>query len=79
MGYTQAVIMHIHTAVSHFLALATMAQEYMILVENQQCLNFIQDIQNLHDGGHLEWNILHIYQIEGSADARGTFGFHRAG
>ena len=41
--------MHIHTAVSHFVALATMAQEHMLLVKNQQCPDFIQDIQNHHD------------------------------
>ena len=49
MGYTQVAIMHIHTAVSHFVVLATMVQEHMLLVKNQQCPDFIQDIQNLHD------------------------------
>jgi SAM-dependent methyltransferase len=74
MVYTQAVIMHIHTAVSHFVALANMvrmAKDYVLLVENRQCHNFVLDIQNLYKGGHLDWDDVHIYQIEGSAGARG--------
>ena len=74
MVYTQAVVMHIHTAVSHFVALANMvrmARKYVLLLENQQCHNFVLDIQNLHDDGHLEWDDLHIYQVNGSAGARG--------
>ena len=72
--FTQAVIMHIHTAVSHLVALANMvrmAKEYVLLLENNQCHNFVLDIQNLHEGGHLEWDNLYIYQVDGSAGARG--------
>lgn len=72
--YTQAVIMHIHTAVSHFVALANMvrmARNYVLLVENQQCHNFVRDVQALFDGGHLEWDSLHIHLAEGSTGARG--------
>lgn len=75
MVYTQAVIMHIHTAVSHFVALANMvrmAREYVLLVENQQCHNFVRDIQALFDGGHLEWDSLHIHRFDGSTGARGV-------
>lgn len=72
--YSQAVIMHIHTAVSHFVALANMvrmAREYVLLIENNQCHNFVLDIQNLQVGGHLDWDKLHILQVEGSTGARG--------
>lgn len=74
MVYTQAVIMHIHTAVSHFVGLANMvrmAREHVLLVENQQCHNFVRDIQALFDGGHLEWDALHIHRLDGTAGARG--------
>jgi hypothetical protein len=73
--YTQAVIMHIHTAVSHFVALSNMvrmAQKYVLLMENQQCHNFVRDIENLFAGGHLNWPNLHIYMFEGSSGARAT-------
>lgn len=74
MVYTQAVIMHIHTAVSHLVALANMvrmARKYVLLLENHQCHNFVRDIQALFDGGHLDWDELNIYQVTGSTDARG--------
>jgi len=72
--YSQAVVMHIHTAVSHFAALANMvrmAQKYVLLLENQQCHNFVRDIQALFEGGHLEWDTLHIHLVTGSTGARG--------
>jgi hypothetical protein len=72
--YSQAVIMHIHTAVSHFVALSnmfSMANKYVFLMENLQCHNFISEIQSLHDGGHIAWDELYIHQFEGSAGARG--------
>lgn len=71
--YTQAVIMHIHTAVSHFVALANMircARKYVLLMENQQCHNFVRDIQNLYEGGHLDWDSLHLHEFRGSTGAR---------
>ena len=71
--YTQAVIMHIHTAVSHFVALANMvrqARQHVLLMENQQCHNFVRDINALWAGGHLEWEALHVSVFEGSAGAR---------
>ena len=73
MVYTQAVIMHIHTAVSHMVALANMvrmARKYVLLMENQQCHNFVRDAQALFDGGHFDWDALHIYQFDGSTGAR---------
>lgn len=72
--YSQAVIMHIHTAVSHFVALANMvrmARKYVLLVENGQCHNFVSDLQNLHQGGHFNWDELHVLKVEGSTGARG--------
>lgn len=72
--YTQAVIMHIHTAVSHFVALANLvrqANKYVLLVENQQCHNFVRDLQSMIDGGHLEWEEANLYMVEGSGGARG--------
>lgn len=71
--YTQAVIMHIHTAVSHFVALSNlvaMSDKYVLLMENYQCHNFVTDIQNLWNGGHLAWDRLHIYRFNGSTGAR---------
>ena len=73
--YTQAVIMHIHTAVSHLVALSNLveqANEYVLLMENQQCHNFVADLTALHTGGHLKWPDLHIYQFESSIGARAT-------
>lgn len=72
--YSQAVIMHIHTAVSHFVALSNMvamADKYVFLMENLQCHNFVADISNLFKRGHLAWDSLHIYRFDGSAGARG--------
>lgn len=71
--YTQAVIMHIHTAVSHMVALSNMvrmARKHVLLMENHQCHNFVQDINALHVGGHLDWEKLNTYQVTGSTGAR---------
>ena len=71
--YSQAVVMHIHTAVSHFVALANMvrmAERYVLLMENPQCHNFVADLQALHAGGHLDWEALHLYRFDGSTGAR---------
>lgn len=71
--YTQAVLMHIHTAVSHFVGLANLfrqADAQVLLVENQQCHDFVADILNLRAGGHLPWDALHLYRFEGSTGAR---------
>ena len=65
--YTQAVIMHIHTAVSHLVALSNMfccAEKHVLLVENNQCHNFVEDIMALHSGGHLLWQTLRLYIFE---------------
>ncbi|MEZ6131738.1 MAG: class I SAM-dependent methyltransferase [Planctomycetaceae bacterium] len=62
--YSQAVIMHIKTAVSHLNALANMfnlASDYVVLVENFGCHHFADDIRRLHDGGHLNWDQVHLY------------------
>lgn len=72
--YTQAVIMHIHTAVSHFVALANLtriAKRYVLLIENFQCHNFVRDITELHRDGHLAWDECHIYRFDGSTGGRG--------
>lgn len=72
--YSQAVIMHIHTAVSHFVALANMvrqARDHVLLVENVQCHNFVADLRSLAAGGHLEWEQVHLYRVEGSTGAQG--------
>lgn len=65
--YSQAVIMHIKTAVSHLNALANMlnlAAEYVVLVENFGCHHFVDDIRKLHAGGHLNWENVHFYVHE---------------
>lgn len=71
--YTQAVIMHIHTAVSHLVALSNLvrsARRYVLMVENLQCHNFLADVRSLADGGHLSWDDVHAYRFDGSAGAR---------
>jgi SAM-dependent methyltransferase len=65
--YTQAVIMHIHTAVSHLVALSNMfccAKKHVLLVENNQCHNFVKDIMALHSGGHSPWQNVQLYIFE---------------
>ncbi|MGJ5621293.1 class I SAM-dependent methyltransferase [Sulfitobacter sp. MF3-043] len=65
--YSQAVIMHIHTAVSHLVALSNMfhcARRNVLLVENTQCHNFVEDLTALHQGGHLPWNTMHLHVFE---------------
>lgn len=72
--YSQAVIMHIHTAVSHFVALANMvrqARDHVLLVENVQCHNFVADLRALAAGGHLDWEQVHLYRVRGSTGAQG--------
>jgi len=71
--YSQAVLMHIHTAASHFVALSNMVRmsnKCVMLVENNQCHNFADDITALKAGGHLHWEDLHLHLVEGSAGAR---------
>ncbi len=71
--YSQTVLMHIHTAVSHFVALANMvnsADRFVLLMENQQCHNFVSDIGNLWRGGHFSWQTMHMYRFDGSTGAR---------
>ncbi|MCR9125337.1 MAG: class I SAM-dependent methyltransferase [Rhodobacteraceae bacterium] len=71
--YTQAVIMHIHTAVSHFVALTNMvrmARKQVLLVENPQCHNLVRDVTGLAYGGHFDWSDLYMYRFEGTAGAR---------
>lgn len=71
--YSQAVIMHIHTAVSHLVALSNMfrmADKYVLLMENLQCHEFVAEIEALHAGGHTGWDTLHLYIFEGSHGVR---------
>lgn len=71
--YSQAVLMHIHTAVSHFVGLANMvnsSDRFVLLMENYQCHNFVADIQALHKSGHLDWPELFIHRFDGSTGAR---------
>tara|TARA_R110002072_G_scaffold54333_11_gene142645 strand:- start:1227 stop:2039 length:813 start_codon:yes stop_codon:yes gene_type:complete len=73
MVYSQTVLMHIHTAVSHFVGLANMvntANKFVLIMENQQCHNFVRDIDNLWRGGHFNWDDLHMYRLDGATGAR---------
>lgn len=68
--YSQAVIMHIKTAVSHLNALANMfslAERYVLLMENFGCHHFVDDINRLHAGRHLAWDTLsfHVHKFDG--------------
>ena len=65
--YSQAVIMHIHTAASHLVALSNMfrcSKKHVLLVENTQCHNFVEDIMALHSGGHLPWQNMQLHIFE---------------
>lgn len=71
--YSQAVLMHIHTAVSHFVAFANMMNQstkHVALMENYQCHNFVAEAQALFNGGHINWPQMHIYRFDGSHGAR---------
>ena len=71
--YSQAVIMHIHTAVSHFVALSNMinlSTRHVLLMENLQCHNFVEEITALQEGGHTNWDEMNMYVFEGSHGAR---------
>jgi hypothetical protein len=72
--YTQAVVMHIHTAVSHFMALsnlARMTKNYLLLIENFQSHNFVSDINNLFDNGHFaNWDELHMHRLDASSGSK---------
>lgn len=71
--YSQAVLMHIHTAVSHLVAMANMfrmSTRFVLMMENVQCHEFVAEVQGLHRGGHLGWEALHLYRFEGSRGAR---------
>ena len=71
--YSQAVLMHIHTAVSHFVAFANMinqSSKHIVLMENYQCHNFVEEAQALFDGGHTNWPKMNIYRFDGSHGAR---------
>ncbi|MEM6619319.1 MAG: class I SAM-dependent methyltransferase [Pseudomonadota bacterium] len=70
--FSQAVIMHIHTAVSHFVALSNMmrmAGRYVLWMENVQCHEFVAEVQALHAGGHSGWDVMHLYRFDGSHGA----------
>lgn len=63
--YSQAVIMHIKTAVSHLVALSNMfrmAERYVVLMENYGCHPFVDDIKRLHEGGQIPWENVHFHE-----------------
>ena len=71
--YSQAVLMHIHTAVSHFVAFANMINQstkHLVLMENYQCHNFVEEAQALFNGGHTNWPRMKIYRFDGSHGAQ---------
>jgi SAM-dependent methyltransferase len=71
--YSQAVLMHIHTAVSHFVAFANMINQstkHVVLMENYQCHNFVEEAQALFNGGHTNWSKMNVYRFDGSHGAR---------
>ena len=64
--YSQAVIMHIKTAVSHLNAMANMfhlASDYVVLMENYGCHPIVEDVTRLHEGGHIPWENVHFHVI----------------
>jgi SAM-dependent methyltransferase len=68
--FTQAVLMHIQTGVSHLVALANiinLADRYVVLMENCSRHHFVDDVTRLADGGHLNWPRVnfHYYSFAG--------------
>jgi trans-aconitate methyltransferase len=64
--YTQAVLMHIQTAVSHLVGLANiinLADRFVILMENYGRHHFTDDIKRLADGGHLDWPEVNFHYL----------------
>lgn len=62
--YTQAVIMHIQAANSHFVALSNLfhiAKKQVLLMENWERHEFLDDIQTLHKKQMLPWEEVHCY------------------
>jgi SAM-dependent methyltransferase len=62
--FSQTVIMHIKTAVSHLNALSNMfkmASHYVVLSENFGCHPFVEDIKLLHEGGYIDWKQVHFH------------------
>lgn len=72
--YTQAVIMHIHTAVSHLIGLTNLfriSSKYVLLVENVQCHHFVETLKALKSGGHIPWSEIFLHRFDGSTGASG--------
>ncbi len=64
LGYSQAVIMHIHKGDGHLLALENLfriSKKYVVLMENWRSHNFVEDIKNLHSEGKIPWKELYLY------------------
>ncbi len=64
LGYSQAVIMHIHEGDGHLLALENLfriSKKYVVLMENWRSHNFVEDIKNLHSQGKISWKELYLY------------------
>jgi hypothetical protein len=40
------------------------AKKHVLLVENNQCHNFVKDIMALHSGGHSPWQNVQLYIFE---------------
>lgn len=62
--YTQAVVMHIQAANSHFVALSNLfriATEQVVLMENWTRHDFMGDIQMMFDQQMLSWESIHFY------------------
>lgn len=62
--FSQTVIMHIKTAVSHLNALSNMFKmttDYVVLNENFGCHSFVEDIRLLHTGGYIDWDQVHFH------------------
>ncbi|PHQ33059.1 class I SAM-dependent methyltransferase [Rhodopirellula bahusiensis] len=63
--FSQAVLMHIKTAVSHLVALSNMfhlANDAVVLMENYGCHPFVDDIRSLHAEGQIPWDNVHFHQ-----------------
>jgi 2-polyprenyl-3-methyl-5-hydroxy-6-metoxy-1,4-benzoquinol methylase len=62
--FTQAVVMHIKTGDNHRKALKnifSMAQKYVLLMENWRDHDFVKDILDLKAKGELAWPELYLY------------------
>jgi SAM-dependent methyltransferase len=67
LAFTQAVIMHLHDGDGHRVALTNLfrlARTHVVLMENWRRHEYVDDLQDLHRSGIINWPELHLYYRE---------------